>query len=79
MRAPPTTLCRAHNFGLNLFWCFWWPASFFAYPFVGRVWCAGEVAFRVGQGMVGQGYAQWPASSFAYPFLGRVWCADEAC
>jgi polyferredoxin len=31
---------RAHNFGLNLFWCFWWPASFFAYPFLGRVWCA---------------------------------------
>lgn len=47
---PPTTLPplpghyrRAHNFGLNLFWCFWWPASFFIYPFLGRVWCAGEL------------------------------------
>lgn len=33
-------LCRSHNFGLNLFWCYWWPASFLVYPFLGRVWCA---------------------------------------
>ena len=42
---PAHHLCpyrRAHNFGLNLFWCFWWPASFFIYPFLGRVWCAGK-------------------------------------
>ncbi|PSC70095.1 ATPase AAA [Micractinium conductrix] len=31
---------RASNFGLNLFWCYWWPASFLVYPFLGRVWCA---------------------------------------
>ncbi|KAI3423796.1 hypothetical protein D9Q98_009634 [Chlorella vulgaris] len=31
---------RSHNFGLNLFWCWWWPASFFVYPFLGRVWCS---------------------------------------
>ena len=32
---------RGHNFGLNLFWCYWWPLSFLAYPFLGRIWCAG--------------------------------------
>lgn len=34
---------RAHNFGLNLFWCYWWPIMFVVYPFLGRVWCAGEL------------------------------------
>jgi hypothetical protein len=32
---------RAHNFGLNLFWCYWWPLIFVVYPFLGRIWCAG--------------------------------------
>ena len=36
---PPSG--RTHNFGLSLFWCYWWPASFLVYPFLGRVWCAG--------------------------------------
>ncbi len=36
---PPRA--RTHNFGLSLFWCYWWPASFLVYPFLGRVWCAG--------------------------------------
>lgn len=31
---------RDHNFALNAFWCYWWPLSFIAYPFLGRVWCA---------------------------------------
>jgi polyferredoxin/transcriptional regulator with AAA-type ATPase domain len=31
---------RDHNFGLNAFWCYWWPLSFIAYPFLGRVWCS---------------------------------------
>lgn len=31
---------REHNFALNAFWCYWWPLSFIAYPFVGRIWCA---------------------------------------
>ena len=35
---------RSHNFGLNAFWCYWWPASFIAYPFLGRVWCAGALS-----------------------------------
>jgi polyferredoxin len=31
---------RDHNFGLNAFWCYWWPLSFIAFPFLGRVWCS---------------------------------------
>lgn len=31
---------RAHNFGLNLFWDYWWPGIFLVYPFLGRVWCS---------------------------------------
>lgn len=38
---------RAHNFGLNLFWCYWWPLMFIAYPFLGRIWCAGEVFMTI--------------------------------
>ena len=41
-RSPPSSPRSASNFGLNLFWCYWWPASFLVYPFLGRVWCAGE-------------------------------------
>ena len=31
---------RDHNFALNAFWCYWWPLSFVAYPFLGRIWCS---------------------------------------
>jgi transcriptional regulator with AAA-type ATPase domain/NAD-dependent dihydropyrimidine dehydrogenase PreA subunit len=31
---------RAHNFALNLFWCWWWPLILLAFPFVGRLWCS---------------------------------------
>lgn len=31
---------REHNFALNAFWCYWWPLSFIAYPFLGRIWCS---------------------------------------
>lgn len=34
---------RSTNFGLNLFWCYWWPLSFIVYPFLGRIWCSGEL------------------------------------
>ena len=34
---------RSTNFGLNLFWCYWWPLSFIIYPFLGRIWCSGEL------------------------------------
>ena len=33
---------RSTNFGLNLFWCYWWPVIFLVYPFLGRIWCSGE-------------------------------------
>ncbi|GAX80436.1 hypothetical protein CEUSTIGMA_g7875.t1, partial [Chlamydomonas eustigma] len=31
---------RDHNFVLNFFWAWWWPLSFVAFLFLGRVWCA---------------------------------------
>lgn len=31
---------RDANFGLNLFWAWWWPVVLLTFPFVGRVWCA---------------------------------------
>ena len=34
---------RTTNFGLNLFWCYWWPLSFIIYPFLGRIWCSGNL------------------------------------
>ena len=44
---------------MNLFWCYWWPASFLVYPLLGRVWCADELgghcsrlAWLVGVGVV---------------------------
>ena len=33
---------RNTNFGLNLFWCYWWPVIFIVYPFLGRIWCSGK-------------------------------------
>jgi len=33
---------RTTNFGLNLFWCYWWPLIFIVYPFLGRIWCSGK-------------------------------------
>ncbi|CAE7742509.1 unnamed protein product [Symbiodinium pilosum] len=56
----------SENFGLNLFWAWWWPGILLTYPIVGRFWCAicpfmiyGEVVqrWRVGQGAVLQ---KWP-------------------
>ncbi|KIZ02049.1 nitrogen assimilation regulatory protein [Monoraphidium neglectum] len=31
---------RDHNGLLNMFWAWWWPGVYLAYPFVGRVWCS---------------------------------------
>jgi len=56
----------SQNFGLNLFWAWWWPGILLTYPILGRFWCAvcpfmiyGEVVqrWRVGQGAVLQ---KWP-------------------
>lgn len=31
---------RDRNFALNLFWAWWWTFFLFAFPFLGRIWCA---------------------------------------
>eukprot|EP00884_Botryococcus_braunii_P003593 jgi/Botrbrau1/13234/Bobra.0199s0007.1 len=57
---------RGHNFALNLFWDWWWPGIFLAYPVLGRFWCSvcpfmiyGELVqkWRVASGAVLQ---KWP-------------------
>ncbi|CAL5226760.1 g9613 [Coccomyxa viridis] len=62
---------RSTNFGLNLFWCYWWPLSFIVYPFLGRIWCSvcpfmiyGELVqrWRLAQGAV---LRKWPHKSVA--------------
>ena len=46
---------RSTNFGLNLFWCYWWPLSFVVYPFLGRIWCSGELLVHMLTGQVWAG------------------------
>eukprot|EP00913_Durusdinium_trenchii_P028779 g26988.t1 len=31
---------RDANFGLNIFWAWWWPGILLTYPVLGRFWCA---------------------------------------
>lgn len=57
---------REHNVMLTVFWGFWWPGIFLAYPFLGRVWCAvcpfmiyGELAQRW-QLSRGAALMKWP-------------------
>lgn len=69
---------REHNAALNAFWCWWWPLSFVAYPFLGRVWCSvcpfmicGELVqqFRLKSGAK---LKKWPRESmekWGYLFL----------
>jgi hypothetical protein len=33
---------RDHNFCLSFFWNYWWPIMFIIYPFIGRIWYAGD-------------------------------------
>ena len=40
--AVPSPARRSANWGLNLFWAWWWPLVFISYLFLGRVWCSGE-------------------------------------
>ena len=60
---------RAHSFGLNLFWCWWWPGIFLIYPALGRVWCAvcpfmiyGELVQRLRKA-TGAKLRRWPKES----------------
>lgn len=46
---------RSTNFGLNLFWCYWWPLSFIVYPFLGRIWCSGKQPSLCGTWPSGKG------------------------
>jgi transcriptional regulator with AAA-type ATPase domain/NAD-dependent dihydropyrimidine dehydrogenase PreA subunit len=58
---------RAENFGLNLFWAWWWPLILLAFPFVGRLWCAfcpfmiyGEITQKLSQWL-------WPGQLKGWP------------
>jgi len=60
---------RAHSFGLNLFWCWWWPGIFLVYPALGRVWCTvcpfmiyGELVQRA-RTAAGAKLRRWPKES----------------
>ena len=69
---------RDHNFALNAFWCYWWPLSFIAYPFLGRIWCSicpfmicGEIVQRL-RIQSGVKLKKWPREAmekWGYLFL----------
>jgi len=61
---------RAENFGLNLFWAWWWPGVLMAFPFVGRLWCAvcpfmiyGEIAQKISLWLFPRQLKRWPRQS----------------
>jgi polyferredoxin len=58
---------RQHNFGLNLFWAWWWPLVLVGFPFVGRLWCAicpfmiyGEVVQKLSLWLWPRQLKRWP-------------------
>ncbi len=60
---------REHNAALLAFWDLWWPLSFFAYPFLGRIWCSvcpfmivGELAQK-GAAAAGWPLRRWPRAA----------------
>lgn len=63
---------RDANFGLNIFWAWWWPGILLTYPVLGRFWCAvcpfmiyGEIVqrWRIAEGAEMQ---KWPSSVEKY-------------
>ena len=61
---------RSENFGLNLFWAWWWPFFLFGFPFFGRVWCAvcpfmiyGEVTQKLSLWLFPRQLKHWPRES----------------
>lgn len=61
---------RAENFGLNLFWAWWWPLVLIGFPFVGRLWCAicpfmiyGEVTQKLSLWLFPRQLKRWPRQS----------------
>jgi hypothetical protein len=60
---------REHNAALLAFWDLWWPLSFFAFPFLGRIWCSvcpfmimGELAQK-GAAAAGWPLRRWPRAA----------------
>ncbi|MBD1936488.1 sigma 54-interacting transcriptional regulator [Microcoleus sp. FACHB-68] len=58
---------RAQNFGLNLFWAWWWPLILLGFPFVGRLWCAvcpfmiyGEITQKLSLWLFPRKLKTWP-------------------
>jgi transcriptional regulator with AAA-type ATPase domain/NAD-dependent dihydropyrimidine dehydrogenase PreA subunit len=58
---------RDQNFGLNLFWAWWWPFFLFLFPFLGRIWCAfcpfmiyGEVTQKLSLWLFPRKLQSWP-------------------
>lgn len=58
---------RDKNFGLNLFWAWWWPFFLFLFPFLGRIWCAfcpfmiyGEVTQKLSLWLFPRKLKSWP-------------------
>ncbi|QLE58329.1 sigma 54-interacting transcriptional regulator [Nostoc sp. TCL26-01] len=58
---------RDRNFGLNLFWAWWWPIVLFIFPFFGRVWCAvcpfmiyGEITQKLSLWLFPRQLKRWP-------------------
>ncbi|HEY9664412.1 MAG TPA: 4Fe-4S binding protein, partial [Allocoleopsis sp.] len=58
---------RDANFGLNLFWAWWWPLILIVFPFLGRIWCAfcpfmiyGELAQKLSLKLFPRELLPWP-------------------
>ncbi|NEP19334.1 MAG: cyclic nucleotide-binding domain-containing protein [Leptolyngbya sp. SIO4C1] len=58
---------REANFGLNLFWAWWWPIVLIGFPFVGRLWCAvcpfmiyGEITQKLSLAIWPRKLGTWP-------------------
>lgn len=61
---------RDANFGLNLFWAWWWPLVLIGFPFVGRLWCAvcpfmiyGELVQKLSLKLFPRKLKSWPRQS----------------
>ncbi|MBD2356272.1 cyclic nucleotide-binding domain-containing protein [Tolypothrix sp. FACHB-123] len=58
---------RDRNFGLILFWAWWWPVFLFLFPFLGRIWCAvcpfmiyGEITQKLSLWLFPRQLKRWP-------------------
>ncbi|MEA5583664.1 cyclic nucleotide-binding domain-containing protein [Nodularia harveyana UHCC-0300] len=58
---------RDRNFGLNLFWAWWWPFFLLLFPFLGRIWCSvcpfmiyGEITQKLSLWLFPRKLKGWP-------------------